>query len=100
MRLITKEIVAKALLLDPAKHKGMIDRAMLLLRNRDAYAYEAAEQVKGGLAFRIPNTGELVMVDEEELVGLTVKPNAALKDKHAIEDLPALIAWATKGGKA
>jgi len=100
MRLITKEVVAKALLLDPARHDGMIVAARLLLRNRDAYAYEAAQQVKGGLAFRIPSTGELVMVDEEELVGLSVEPNAALAAKHSVKDLPALIAWATKAGKA
>jgi hypothetical protein len=96
MRLITKEVVAKALLLDPVKHDGMIVGARLLLRNGAAYGYEEVQQVKGGLAFRIPSTGELVMIDEEELVGLTVDVSAVLMHKHEVKTLPDLLTWAAK----
>lgn len=99
MRLITKEIVAKALLLDPIKHDGMIVGAKLLLRNGAAYAYEDAAQIKGGLAFRIPSTGELAMVDEEELVGLTADASAVLMHKHGVKTMPDLITWAAKQEK-
>lgn len=96
MRLITKEVVAKAILLDPIKHDGLIVTARLLMRSGAVYTYEAAEQVKGGLAFRIPSTGELVMVDEEELVGLTVDVSTLLLHKHEVKTLPDLLAWLAK----
>ncbi len=95
MRLITKELVNQAILVDPAQHDGMVIAARLQTR-RGSYGFTNIERVKGGVTFAIPETGELVMLDEDELVGLSVEPNATLKTKHAVTTLPELLAWAEK----
>lgn len=95
MRLITKELVNQAILVDPARHDGMVIAARLQTR-RGSYCYSNIEWVKGGVAFSTPETGELVLLDEDELVGLSVEPNVALKAKHGVSTLPELLVWAEK----
>ncbi len=93
MRLITKELVNQAVLVDPARHDGMILSARLHTR-RGSYGFTGIERVKGGIAFSVPESGELVMLDEEELVGLSVEPGAGLRTTKGCDTLPKLLAWA------
>jgi hypothetical protein len=95
VRLITKEIVNQAILVDPAEHDGMVLSAKLITRN-GAYSFRNVVRIKGGVAFNVPETGEMVMLDEEELIGLSVEASTILLHKHKVGALPELLVWAEK----
>ncbi|MBP2498340.1 hypothetical protein ABID82_007137 [Methylobacterium sp. PvP062] len=100
MRLVTKEIMAAAELVDPAKHAGVVDGASLIVRSGQSYDFAEVERVKGGLAFRVPGHSTLLMLDEDALVGIEVRLADGAEDAHKIRSLTDLLAWAAKERKA
>ena len=95
MKLITKEILTQAELVDPL-HNEQVAQAYFLTRG-GTYRFEMVERVKGGIAYRDPEFPEaLSVLAEEELVGLKVELMPTAGPDHGIADLPALLRWSEK----
>ncbi len=96
MRLLTKEVMDQAVLVDPA-HNNLVESATLHLRTGEAYGFELAEKVKGGLTARsASNEAEHRFFDEEQLAGLSVVLSADAGPKHEVWSLTSLIEFTRK----